>query len=142
MITETMIYFIGIPAIIAYLLLILAYFDKMKNDNSILKFPLRDAAIATLALDFSVLIPQLFEQSSIGILTDGLNLLSVITLLFFFHLSILFYSRKLEVIMEYNAKSSYKKRIIALVLPMYAGLLCLMTNGVSIEAMLAAKGGF
>ncbi|MFQ1941687.1 hypothetical protein ACK354_09030 [Aeromonas veronii] len=142
MITETMIYFIGIPAIIAYLLLILAYFDKMKNDNSILKFPLRDAAIATLALDFSVLIPQLFEQSSIGIFTDGLNLLSVITLLFFFHLSILFYSRKLEVIMEYNAKSSYKKRIVALVLPMYAGLLCLMTNGVSIEAMLAAKGGF
>lgn len=142
MVTETMIYFVGIPAMIAYLLLMLAYADKKKNEDKVIKFPLRDAVVATLALDFSVMIPQIFELGSLGIFNGGLNLLSVTIVLFFFHLSMLFYSRRLEELMAHNSSSSYKKRVMALVLPMYAGLLCLMTNGVSIEAILAAKGGF
>lgn len=142
MITETMIYFVGIPAMIAYLLLMLAYADKRKNGDKVIKFPLREAVIATLALDFSVMIPLLFESLPLGLFNGSLNLLSVTIILFCFHVSMLFYSRKFEELIARNSSSSYKKRLMELVLPIYAGLLCLMTNGVSIEAVLALKGGF
>ena len=139
--TETMIYFVGVPAMIAYLLLMLAYADTKNNKDKALKFPLRDAIVATLALDFSVIIPLFFQSEQAGTFLEGFNLLSVTIVLFCFHLSMLFHSRKLEKLATENHITSRRKRIMALVIPMYAGLLWLMSYSVSIEAVLAVKGG-
>lgn len=141
MISETLIYFLAIPATLAYLLLLLSFADKKKGKTEHLIFPLREAAIATIALDFVVIIPDMFNAFPSKFSSDGLSPLLVSSVLFIMHFSILIASDRLKMVKQQIEAPTHQKRLLNLLLVTYIGLFCLMTNAISFQAVLTGKGG-
>lgn len=142
MISDVLIYFVGIPGFLAYLLVLIAFSDKKRGKIEHLAFPLRDAIVATLALDFVVLIPQLFDINKEGVELSLLSPAILSMILFAAHFSLLTVSERLSIVKQQVAATTHKKRLVNLVLVTYIGLFCLMTNAVSIQAVLTGKGAF
>jgi D-alanyl-lipoteichoic acid acyltransferase DltB (MBOAT superfamily) len=140
LISETLIYFLAIPATLAYLLLLLSFSEKRKGKTEYLVFPLREAAIATIALDFVVIIPDMFNAFPSKLASDGLTPLLISFVLFIMHFYILIASDRLRMVKQQTAAPTQQKRLLNLLLVTYIGLFCLMTNAVSFQAILTGKG--
>lgn len=137
-----MVNFILVPAMIAYLLILLAFKDKKKSKSKYLVFPLRDAAIASMSLDFIVVIPNIFEAKNIEWGMGGVSFSLISFVLLAFHFSILILSDKLHAVEQQSEATTQKKRAMNLIIVTYIGLLCLMTNAFSMQFVFDGLGGF
>ncbi|MDO6546072.1 hypothetical protein [Pseudoalteromonas carrageenovora] len=139
--SEVTINFILVPAMIAYLLILLAFADMKRNKAKHLVFPLRDAAIATLSLDFIVVIPNLMGSLNVDFGMGGISFSLVSFLLLAFHFFILILSERISAVVQQSEAKTQSKRLMNLIVVTYIGLLCLMTNAFSMQYVLNGLGG-
>ncbi|ELB2855426.1 hypothetical protein AB3A53_004384 [Vibrio vulnificus] len=133
--------FILVPAMIAYLLIALGFADMKKKGTSNIVFPLRDAIVATLALDLVVVVPSIFEVQNVGLGFDGVSFSAASLVLLCVHLSVLFGASKINAVLLQTEAKTKAKRLMNLVVVTYIGLLCLMTNAYSMQFVFQGIGG-
>ncbi|HHX8266136.1 TPA: hypothetical protein ACVOYJ_004502 [Vibrio diabolicus] len=131
---------IGLPITIAYLLTIISILER-RNSNKPRKpfFPLRDACIAAIALDVYQLLTIFESQNGIFGIDKGTSALIVTSIMLAFHIGIISFSKRFPI----NGDIDEDKRALKLSVfrDMYIGLLCLMTNAVSMSALIKMAGG-
>ncbi len=123
---------IGLPATIAYALVIISFLEKKR-----VYFQLRDACIATIALD-------VFQMMSIFELNQGTFKLNDITpMLIISPIMLMLHATAISLInrLPINTENHKKKITLTVFRDMYIGMLLLMTNAVSLAALIEMAGG-
>ena len=140
---------VGLPIGLFYILFFVRLMERkiyrtMEDPDNPLFFrmpiiSLRDAALVALALDFAELL-QVFQEPSLGFGgAPQAYRLTLLTILFFLHIGILFtglYTERHIGQIEYLKRSSYLK-----LMHMYMALAVLLTNAVTIQHLLGLVGG-
>lgn len=137
---------VGLPIILAYLLMALRIFERRFNREESEKdwgsigfnlINIRDAALVTLALDLSELL-NTYTSASVGEISSSQPQdFLLLTILLLFHLTVLFtgMSYKKREISEVNYLRS---RAFNRLFQLYLALIILMTNAVTIKGLMGA----
>lgn len=123
-----------LPITIGYFLFILAFSEKKKKGMENLTVPLKEILISVIALDFSVLLPQLFslEKGFNGEFQQVLIYASV----FIMHFGLLLFYKKSSLLQGQYEFENLKRRKLSLVFNSYVGIVALVTNGVTMETII------
>lgn len=129
---------IGLPLAIAYTLAIISILERRTSKEPRRPyFPLRDACIAAIALDiYQVMTIFELDREFIGH-NGGMPTLIISSIMLAFHIGILSFSKRLPP-SEDEDRRALKLSVFR---DMYIGLLCLMTNAVSIGTLISMAGG-
>lgn len=133
MILEPVFQAILLPMIIGYFLFILEFSEKRKENRKNFNIPLKEILISVIALDFSVLLPELFS------LERGLDLNFELTVIYSFvfilHFGLLMFYKKSSMLQKQYEIENSKERRLSLVFNSYVGIIALVTNAVTMEAI-------
>lgn len=129
---------IGLPIAIAYMLAIISILERRASGEPRRPFfPLRDACIAAMALDIYQIMTIIELDGGVALLEKGMSTLLISSLMLAFHIGILSFSKRLPP-SEDEDRRSLKLSVFR---DMYIGLLCLMTNAVSLGTLINMAGG-
>ena len=134
MISDPVFQAILLPITIGYFLFLLEFADKKKEKRKNIIVPFKEILIAVIALDFSVLLPELLS------LDRGINIdtkpLMIYALVFIIHFAVLIYYKKSNWLQKQHDAKSTKERNLSLIYNSYVGIATLATNAVTMEVII------
>ena len=134
MISDPVFQAILLPITIGYFLFLLEFADKKKEKRKNIIVPFKEILIAVIALDFSVLLPELLS------LDRGINIdtkpLMIYALVFIIHFAVLIYYKKSNWLQKQHDAKSTKERNLSLIYNSYVGIAILATNAVTMEVII------
>lgn len=129
---------IGLPIAIAYMLAIISIIERRTSGETRRPyFPLRDACVAAIALDIHQVMAILEIEKGLIDFDNVIPSMLISLLMLAFHIGVLSFSKRLP---ESDDEDTRTLKL-SVFRDMYLGLLCLMTNAVSLAALISMAGG-
>jgi hypothetical protein len=123
-----------LPITIGYFLFIWEFSEKKQKGRKNFTVPLKEILISVIALDFSVILPQLFSLEKE--FSGDFQQILIYTSVFVMHFGLLLFYKKSSLLQGQYEFENLKKRKLSLVFNSYVGIVALVTNAVTMETII------